>query len=442
MRHIVGNRRNFINIVSFIASGIGLDVVGLHHGQWGIAMKTKHKILSLSIIVLTHLTLIAAEPATVIDAAKFKNLQEALDAVPAGGALVKLPPGKFELTEPLHVHTEDTRLEGAGTATHLVNKNEKGEPALLLRAKDYAKSKKMLWRIQLGNFRISGNPKSGDGLLAEGINEIFIQGVSVDHNGGHGINLVHCTEDPRVSDNLLTYNADAGLNIQAGHDIVVNANQFEENQDGLRCVNSFNLTMNGNNLDDHLRHGVVIENTYGSVLSGNMIEECNGTAIILDRDCYGITISANVIAHELGGGVDLRDAWGCAVSANTFTIVHQFGVRVGKDSGRIAITGNAFCNSHIGNGVRRVEGKGKTLWHNDEGTGVVLNETKSVVITGNTFTGMSREGVKSTGKCERIIVLGNIFHDLSRRSDKKLPAVDLPGALNTIVKDNLKPPGH
>ena len=405
-------------------------------------MKTKHKILSLSIIVLTHLTLIAEESAAVIDASKFESLQAALDAVPAGGALVKLPPGKFELTEPLHVHTEDTRLEGAGTATHLINKNEKGEPALLLRAKDYAKSKKKLWRIQLGNFRISGNPKSGDGLLAEGINEIFIHGVSVDHNGGHGINLVGCTEDPRVSDNLLTYNVKAGLNIQAGHDIVVNANQFEENQDGLRCIDSFNLTMNGNNLDDHLRHGVVIENTYGSVLSGNMIEECNGTAIILDRNCYGITISANVIAHELGGGVDLRDAWGCAVSANTFTIVHQFGVRVSKDSGRITVTGNNFCNSHIGSGVRRVEGKGKTLWHNDEGTGVVLNETKSVVITGNIFTGMSREAVKSTGKCERIIVLGNIFHDLSRRSERKLPAVDLRGALNTIVKDNLEPPGH
>ncbi len=402
-------------------------------------MKTRPQLLSLLFIILTQFTLMAQEPAAVIDAAKFKTLQAALDAVPAGGALVKLPPGKFELTQPLQVHTEDTRLEGAGTATHLINKNEEGQPALLLRSKDYAKSKKKLWRIQLGNFRISGNPKSGDGLLAEGINEIFIQGVSIDHNGGHGINLVTCTENPRVSGNMITYNAKSGLNIQAGHDIVVNANQFEENQDGLSCLDGFNLTMNGNNLDDHLRHGVVIENTYGSVLSGNMIEECNGTAIILDRDCYGITISANVIAHELGGGVDLRDAWGCAVSANTFTIVHQFGVRVGKNSGRITITGNNFCNSHIGGGVRRAEGKGKSLWHNDEGTGVILNETKSVVITGNTFTGMSREAVKSTGKSERIIVLGNIFHDLSRRSDKKLPAIALPGALNILIKDNLKP---
>ena len=60
-------------------------------------------------------------------------------------------------------------------------------------------------------------------------------------------------------------------------------------------------------LDDHLRDGVVIENTYGSVVAGNMIEECAGTAIVLDRDCYGITLSANVIAHETSGGIDLRD---------------------------------------------------------------------------------------------------------------------------------------
>ena len=45
--------------------------------------------------------------------------------------------------------------------------------------------------------------------------------------------------------------------------------------------------MKGNNQDDHLENGVVIENTYGSVVSGNMIEECQGTAIVLDRDCCG-----------------------------------------------------------------------------------------------------------------------------------------------------------
>jgi hypothetical protein len=111
--------------------------------------------------------------------------------------------------------------------------------------------------------------------------------------------------------------------------------------------------MNGNNLDDHLGNGVIIENTYGSVVSGNMIEECAGTAIILDRDCYGITLSANVIAHNFSGGIDLRDAWGCAVSANTFTLDDGFGVKVGPAAGRIPISGNAFCDSHHGEAAKR-----------------------------------------------------------------------------------------
>ena len=116
---------------------------------------------------------------------------------------------------------------------------------------------------------------------------MFIHGLSIDHHGGNGIRLVDCYEDARVSDSILTYNRQAGLAIEAGHDIVVNANHFEENQDAVRCTDSFNLCMNGNNLDDHLGNGVIIENTYGSVLSGNMIEECQGIGIILDRDCYG-----------------------------------------------------------------------------------------------------------------------------------------------------------
>ena len=275
-------------------------------------------------------------PAAVIDAGKYPNLQAALDAVPASGGLVNLPPGVFEISEPLVLTRADTRLQGAGAATHLLNRNEQGRPALVLRPANRDKDRKArVWRVQLADFRISGNPKSGDGLLAEAVNEIYVHGLSIDHNGACGIRMVDCYEDPRISDSIFTYNGESGLSITAGHDIVVNANHFEENLDGLRCTDSFNLCMNGNNLDDHLRHGVVIENTYGSVLSGNMIEECQGAAVVLQRDCYGITISANVIAHNFGGGVHLLDAWGCAVSANTFTIVDQGAVVVGPAAGRI-----------------------------------------------------------------------------------------------------------
>ncbi|MCP5119396.1 MAG: right-handed parallel beta-helix repeat-containing protein, partial [bacterium] len=355
------------------------------------------------------------EKSKTINAADFATLQEAFDAVPVSGGLVRIPPGRYELAKPLVLSREDIRVEGAGTATHLVNTNEAGQPALVLRA---AKQGDRIWRVQLANFRVSGNEKSGDGILAEGVNEILIHNVAVDHNGGNGITLVDCYEDPRIADSILTYNAKAGLEVRGGHDSVVNGNQFEENQDALRVLDSFNLCMNGNNIDDHLRHGVVIENTYGSVVSGNMIEECAGVGIVVDRDVYGITLSANVLAHNNGGGIDLRDAWGSAVSANTFTINPSWSLRIGPDSGRITVTGNNFSNSHIGGKTRREEDYGAEWPKKVFAAGVLLDGASNVAISGNVFAGLIGEAVRMRNGAERVALVANITTDLGRKTGR------------------------
>jgi parallel beta-helix repeat protein len=264
-----------------------------------------------------------------IDASAFSSLQAAIDALSEEGGVVKIPPGTFEIYEPLIIHKPDVQIEGSGTATHIKNMNTVGMPALLIQHPSKEDSRESeLWRVSLINFRITGNEHSGHGIEARGINEIFLHGISVSYHGGDGILLNYCYEDPRITNSLITYNKGTGLNLIGCHDIIVSANQFEENQDALHCTDGFNLCMTGNNLDDHLGNGVVIKNTYGSVVSGNMIEECAGTAVILDNDCYGNTISANVIAHNASGGIDLRDAHGCAVSANTFTIMGKDALEV------------------------------------------------------------------------------------------------------------------
>ncbi len=222
------------------------------------------------------------------------------------------------------------------------------------------------------------------------VNEIFIDGVSVSYHGGDGILLNYCYEDPRICNSLVTYNQGTGLTLQGCHDIVVSANQFEENQDAVHCFDSFNLCMTGNCLDDHLNHGVVIENTYGSVMSGNMIEECQGTAIVLDRDCYGITLSANVIAHD-GAGIDMRDAHGCAVSANTFTIMKTDALRVGPGSGRIAVTGNSFSSSYIGESVDKRAVEDQTA------AGISLESSSAVLVSGNVLSGIDSKAIAITG---------------------------------------------
>ncbi|MBM3859522.1 MAG: hypothetical protein FJ395_07730 [Verrucomicrobia bacterium] len=388
------------------------------------------------LLALTALAATSGPPRAAIDAAKWPSLQAALDALPAAGGKVVLPPGDFELIEPLRLSRENTFVEGAGPATHLINKNTNGLPAFVIAPADAATNKKArLWRVQLGNFRVTGNPQSGDGIRAELVQEIFIHGLSVERHGGHGINLVNCYENPRIAHCNITYNGQAGLNLTNCHDIVVNANQFEENLDAVRCADSFNLTMNGNNVDDHLRHGVIIENTYGSVLSGNMIEECNGIAIILDRDCYGITLSANVIAHHLGGGIDLRDAWGCAISANTFTLVHSNSITVGPASGRLTITGNHFCNSYIGGKDRR-PAESKHPMGRDAGSGILLDGTSDIIITGNSFSGLEGEPVRRTNKCQRIVVNNNAVVDVNRNAAREKPSAAVKPNIIIILTDD------
>jgi len=402
--------------------------------------KTSALAVGLALGILGSGLLRAAESASpaVIDASKYPNLQAALDAVPEAGGLVQLPPGEFKITKPLVLTRGNTRVEGAGAATRITNCNQQGEPALVIRPAELESNRKArLWRVQLANFRVCGDPaavnnkstepKSGDGIQFRNVDELYVEGMSVDHNGGNGISLILCLEDPRIADSIITYNRQAGLNIVGGHDIVVSANHFEENQDAVRCLDSYNLCMNGNNIDDHLGNGVVIENTYGSVLSGNMIEECNGTGIVLDRDCYGITLSANVLAHNVGGGIDLRDAWGCAVSANTFTLDDKFGLRIGPDAGRIAVTGNSFCNSNIGGKVKRTP--------EAPSCGLRLVGTSDNVISGNIFTGMQDQAITATGACQRLAITGNLMADLNRGGTKR-PAMDMEQTPNSTIENN------
>ena len=362
----------------------------------------------------------------IIDAALYPTIQAAIDALPDEGGVVRLPPGTFEISEPLKVTRSDVLIEGAGTATHIKNINTEGKSALILQSPSGQDNRKAeLWRIRLADFRITGSEKSGHGIEARRINEVFIDGVTVSYHGGDGIRLYFCYEDPRVCNSLITYNKKTGLNMLGCHDVVVSANQFEENNDAARFIDGFNLCMTGNCLDDHLGDGIVIENTYGSVVSGNMIEECRGTAIVLDRDCYGIALSANVIAHNGSGGIALRDAHGCTVSANAFTIMGRDALSIGPNSGRIAVTGNNFSDSYIG------DDKVKRAANDRTAAGMALNGTSGIAVAGNLFSGVRPKALTVEGEPSKFVLF----------ADNVL--VDTTGDYNkletSLVKNNLEP---
>ncbi len=369
----------------------------------------------------------------VIQAIHYGSIQEAIDAIPAEGGVVQLPPGKFEIDEPLVITKGDVLLIGSGSATHIHNKNEAGKDAIAIHPPLDAKlangkkdPKPRIWRVQLQNFRLTGNEKSGRGINAKWVQEIYIHGVTCSYHGSDGIFLDFCFEDPRVSDCLLTYNKATGLNTIGCHDIVVSANHFEENLDALHCIDGFNLCMSGNNLDDHLRDGVIIENTYGSIVCANMIEECKGRAIVLDRECYGITMSANVIAHN-GSGIILNDAHGCAVSANTFTLLAADALKIGPKSGRITVTGNNFSNSYIG------KGQVKRRTNDLKAAGLTLDRTRGVTVSGNLFSSVRPKAVEVIEPTTHVIFGNNLLIDVESDHEK---------LTDSIIKNTLTAPAE
>ena len=367
-----------------------------------------------------------AEGAIAVDAAAHESLQEAINSLPEGGGVIELPPGRFEIREPLTVSRGDVVLRGAGTATHIVNLNEEGKAALIIRPPEGVKS---LWRVQVSSLRITGNPKSGAGLSAKSVDELLLSQVAVEHNGGDGILMDHCYEDARVCGCLINYNGRTGLNLLGCHDIVVSANQFEENQDALHCIDGYNLTMTGNNLDDHLGNGVVVENTYGSIIAANMIEECAGHAVVLRGECYGDALSANTFAHCEGEGVRLVGVGDITVSANTFVLLAGPAIHAVDGAAQITITGNTF-NRYPFDPAKR---------HKlDPGQGVVLEGTHDVTICGNTFTFVYREAIRAIGAAnERIAITANTIRNPSQAEAGAHAAISLANLTHSIIANNI-----
>ncbi|MCP4172214.1 MAG: right-handed parallel beta-helix repeat-containing protein, partial [Fuerstiella sp.] len=106
-----------------------------------------------------------------------------------------------------------------------------------------------------------------------------------------------------------------------------------------------------------------------------------------------------------GAGIHLADAHGCAISANTFTIMKKHSVKIGGGSGRITVTGNNFSSSYQGEGkIRRKEGD------RDAG-GLLIDSAKHVTVTGNSFSGLTTEAITATGVVEGLQIESNIVVD-------------------------------
>ena len=153
----------------------------------------------------------------------------------------------------------------------------------------------------------------------------------------------------------------------------------------------------------------------------------HGIAIVLDRDCDGITLSANVIAHETSGGIDLRNAHGCTLSASTFTIVKKNALVIGPSSSRITVTGNNFSDSSIGGGAVKREAADL------DASGITLNGTTDVAVSGNVFAGVTPRALALGREQSRRVLFSNNLLSNTAGDQAKLRESYVSGNLENKV---------
>ena len=73
-----------------------------------------------------------ASSARTTDAGQSGSLQEAIHHLPPGGGKLTIPLGRYEIDHPLVLSRGDVMVQGSGTSTQILNRNENGEPALRL----------------------------------------------------------------------------------------------------------------------------------------------------------------------------------------------------------------------------------------------------------------------------------------------------------------------
>ena len=111
---------------------------------------------------------------------------------------------------------------------------------------------------------------------------------------------------------------------------------------------------------------------------------------------------------------------GGGVSANTFVLLKMPPkakdgtqppqldtrcLRIAKDSSRITVTGNNFCDSYIG------EGAIKRKLNDQLAGGIALEGTRDVTITGNTFSSLPKAVELREPKSQQVLFTSNVLVD-------------------------------
>jgi parallel beta-helix repeat protein len=328
------------------------------------------------------------------------NINDAITALPAGGGVVQLSDGTFDIAHKVTVAQDNVTIQGQGESTVL-------EANSTLPTGEFA--------IQTGGdgWVIRDLVVDGDALAyASGgpfmilVDDANCQVLNVEIKNGpmHGIYIQNPADNVLVSECYIHDNGQSGITLSAdgaqltGARIVNNVT----NSNGLNTVTS-SQDKQGIHIEGHSTYYVV-----GALVSGNAStnNETVGIGVNLAKDCE---FANNRVTDNKGAGIG------------------------SLTSERLTVTGNTILN----NGTDTAAGYGNGVEFGDAGTTGVIDSTITgnvidthtdfgiavratsarVTITGNTIQENTRVGVIIAADSEHVAVTNNNIHSAVANSD-------------------------
>lgn len=217
------------------------------------------------------------------------QIQEAINALPAGGGSVVLLEGNYNLTA--LVYTEDfvqIRGQGYSTVLHTI-----GNHRVISVATDDG--------VIVQDLRIIGSGAghaANDGVYISGSNNPTVHNVRCESCGGNGIEVTGASDDVTLTENYAISNQGHGIYAHGtSHDIIFSNNHAKENGGcGMWIYNSLAGIFSSNVSQDNVNHGILLTGSSDNIIANNNSSgNDSGNTATFDGICIDTNSNNNLI---------------------------------------------------------------------------------------------------------------------------------------------------
>ena len=203
-----------------------------------------------------------------------RQIQAALDALPVSGGEVVLPPGKFEVRQPIVLHRDSQSLRGAGAATILWLADNANCPVLIL-GEPVNHPQKTIKNLHVSNLFIDGNREHQQRelwrLAGEG-SDIRNNGITVQAVSDSAVEYVTCARNR--SGGLVTTLGVTRLTVR-------DLDAFDNEFDGLACYLTTDSFFADLNLHDNPGAGISLDLAFNHNVISNAVLTANDLGIFM-----------------------------------------------------------------------------------------------------------------------------------------------------------------